>query len=299
MYFDKNAFRQAGLDPNKKTWTYNEVLAAAKTLTKRDASGKVTRAGLAFYDNVWLFEQELAVNNALYAEPDNGRTQRATKYVFNNDAGVKWLDFQKQLLANGSAIYYGTNGSNTTQAAFLNGKAAMTLDSIGGLRGYINTNEQNGNKIDIGTAYMPREADVAGRTIIGGASLWITNQGTSDQQEGAWDFTKFAVQPETQAYWSTNTGNMPVRLSTYTLPDMKATLTKYPQLQDAINEIHGAQTNYYNSGCAAGNLLAARNYILLATDDYLTGKISSAQTALDQAAQQSNSSLDEYNAAHQ
>jgi sn-glycerol 3-phosphate transport system substrate-binding protein len=55
MYFDKNAFRQAGLNPDQKNWTFAELLDAAKKLTVKDASGNVTRTGVALYDYAWLF----------------------------------------------------------------------------------------------------------------------------------------------------------------------------------------------------------------------------------------------------
>src|SRR6266516_7346957 len=46
MYYDKNAFKEVGLDPDKKIWTYDEIMDAAKKLTVKDASGKVTRSGV-------------------------------------------------------------------------------------------------------------------------------------------------------------------------------------------------------------------------------------------------------------
>ncbi|MBE3561249.1 MAG: extracellular solute-binding protein [Ktedonobacteraceae bacterium] len=299
MYFDKNAFREAGLDVNKKLWTYDELLDAAKKLTKKDASGQVVRAGAAIYGYAWLFEQELAIHNAYLAVPNNGRTQRATQYAFNNDAGVKWLEFQKQLLKDGSATYYGASGDNAAASAFLNGQVAINFSTIAALRSYVDTAKKNGGKIDVGVAFMPRQTSAQGRNIIGGASLWITNQGTKEQQEGAWDFVKFAVQKDTQAYWSSNTGYVPVRLSTYDLPEMKDALAKYPQFQAAIDQIRAAPTNYYNAGGVAGNLLSVRTYISQAMDNYFTGRTGSAKTALDEALKKANDSLTEYNAALQ
>jgi sn-glycerol 3-phosphate transport system substrate-binding protein len=300
MYYDKNAFKQAGLDANKKIWTYDEVLDAAKKLTKKDANGKIARAGVGFYDYSWFFEQELAAHNTLFSSPDNGRTGRATKYVFNNQVADKWLDFQKQLLTSGSANYYGANGSAASTSAFLNGQSAITFESIASLRNYVKTAAKNGGKIDVGVAYIPRQAGVPqGRTIIGGASLWVTNKGSKVQQDGAWDFIKYTVQPEVQAYWSSNTGYVPVRLATYKLSDMKDTLSKYPQFQTAIDQIRSAPTSYFNSGSVTGNMLSVRNFIQQATDDYLTGRVGSSQAALDSAAKKSNDSLDEYNASNQ
>src|SRR5206468_6324874 len=78
MYFNTNAFKEAGLDPTKTVWTYDEVLDAAKKLTQKDASGTVTRYGVGFTLYSWIFEKELATQGALFATPENGRNTRAT-----------------------------------------------------------------------------------------------------------------------------------------------------------------------------------------------------------------------------
>ena len=80
MYYDKNAFKEVGLDPEKKIWTYDEIMDAAKKLTVKDASGKVTRNGVVFTLYSWIFEQEQATQGALFADPNNGRETRATKW---------------------------------------------------------------------------------------------------------------------------------------------------------------------------------------------------------------------------
>lgn len=299
MYYDKNAFKEAGLDANKKIWTYSELLEAAKKLTKKDGSGKVSRAGVGLYDYSWFFEQELAAHDTLAATPNNGRTERATKFTFNNSVGVKWLEWQKQLLDNNTATYFGTNGPPAT-TAFLNGQTAITFESIASLRNILSTNEKNGGKLDVGIAYVPRlDGQTGGRTAIGGASLWLTNKGTKEQQEGGWDFMKFLAQPEIQAIWSSSTGYMPIRLSAYDQQEMKDTLKKYPQFQVGVEQIRSGQTNYNNAGCVAGNMISVRNYIQQATDDFLTGHADSAQKALDSAVQKANDSLEEYNLANQ
>jgi sn-glycerol 3-phosphate transport system substrate-binding protein len=303
MYYDKNAFKQAGLPTNQEVWTYDEILNAAKKLTIKDASGKIQRAGVGFYDYAWFFEQELAAHNAFHSFPNNGRTGRATKYIFNqNNIGTQWLEFQKALIDNKTAFYFGQYGkdSSTGDASFASGKSAIIFDSIASLRGITTTAQQNGGKVDVGVAYLPRIAGVPqGRTIVGGASLWVTNTGTKDQQDGAWDFIKFTNRPDIQEFWSSNTGYIPVRLSAYKDPAMQATLKKYPQFQVAVDELRAASTNYYNAGSVTGTMTSARNYIQQATDSYLNGKISSAQAALDQAANQANSDLEEYNSTNE
>ena len=46
FYYNKAAFQDAGLDPEKFPTTWAELAATAEKLTKRDASGRVTRWGM-------------------------------------------------------------------------------------------------------------------------------------------------------------------------------------------------------------------------------------------------------------
>lgn len=298
MYFDKNAFKEVGLDPNQKVWTYDQVLAAAKKLVKKDSSGKIIRSGVDFTIYGWFLEQEEAMQGALYADPGNGRQQRATKLVFNNDAGVNWLNFMKQLQDQGVGRSLGRNGGTNSagrDANFVQGQAAIIFESIAGLRGYIDGAKQAGGKVDVGVAYMPKPTGSQGGVIIGGASLWITNQGTADQQAGAWDFVKFTAQPDIQAFWSASTGYYPIRKSAYDQQQMKDTLTKYPQFATAVDELHDTTASVATQGAVFGTFTSARNNAEASIEQFLAGKISSAKSALDQAASKSNDNLNEYN----
>ena len=51
-------------------------------------------------------------------------------------------------------------------------------------------------------AYLPQPTGAKGGVIIGGASMWITDQGTPDQQAAAWDFVKWTSHPEVQAFFA-------------------------------------------------------------------------------------------------
>lgn len=302
MYYDKNAFKEVGLDPEKKIWTYDELLDAAKKLTVKDASGKVTRSGAVFTLYSWIFEQEQATQGALFADPNNGREARATKMVFNNDAGVKWLNFLKQLVDEGVGVNVGrdsgtTNGS-VRDAAFTKGEAAITFNSIAALRGYIN-NAKAAGKVDVGVAYLPRPTGAKGGVIIGGASLWITDQGTPEQQAAAWDFVKWTTSPEVQASWSSSTGYYPIRKASYDVQEMKDTLTKYPQFGVAVEQLRATEETFPTQGAVFGTFLQTRLAIEAAMEQYLSGTVADAKAALDDAANKSNDTLDEYNSTQQ
>ncbi len=299
MYFDKNAFKEVGLDPEKKIWTYDEVLDAAKKLTKKDASGKITRSGIDFTLYSWIFEQELATQATVFADPNNGRNGRANKLVFNSDNGANWLNFLKKVQDEGAGRSIGrdsgtTNGS-VRDANFVKGDAAITFNSIASLRGYISSATQQGGKVDVGVAYLPRPTGAKGGVVIGGASLWITSTGSKEQQEGAWDFVKFAAQPETQAFWSANTGYYPIRKAAYNVQDMKDALTKYPQFQTAVDQLRATEASPATAGAVFGTFVSTRQNIEAAMESFMTGKTATAKAALDDAAKKSNDQLDEYN----
>jgi sn-glycerol 3-phosphate transport system substrate-binding protein len=302
MYYDRNAFKEVGLDPDKKIWTYDELLDAAKKLTVKDASGKVTRSGVVFTLYSWIFEQEQATQGALFADPNNGRETRATKVVFNNEAGAKWLNFLKQLVDEGVGINVGRDSGTTNGAVrdskFVQGEAAITFNSIAALRNYINNAEKIG-KVDVGVAYLPRPAGAKGGVIIGGASLWITDQGTPEQQAGAWDFVKWTSNPEVQAFWSSNTGYYPIRKAAYDVQEMKDTLAKYPQFGVAVEQLRATEPSFPTQGAVFGTFLQTRLAIEAAMEQFMTGAVTDAKTALEDAANKSNDALDEYNSTQQ
>ena len=299
MYFNKAAFKEAGLDPNKKVWTYDELAAAAKKLTTKDADGKILRAGIGFTLYSWILEEEGATQGSVFAEPGNGRTTRATKLVFNSPASVKWLNFLKKTLDDGSARSYGIDGganSTARDAGFVTGDAAITFNSIASLRGYIKSAADAGKGVDVGVAYIPRPAGAKGGVIIGGASLWITTTGTAEQQAGAWDFVKFTSRPEIQAFFSSNTGYYPTRKAAYAQPEMKEALAKYPQFQVAVDELRSTSASPATQGAVFGTFVKARGNVQAAMEQFLSGKFPTAQAALDDAAKKSSAELSEYNA---
>lgn len=300
LYFNAKAFADAGIDTSKKIWTYEEVLDAAQKLTVKDASGNVTRYGLALYGDSWFFEQEHAVNETNFGNPENGRAgERMSEYAFNGEVGVGFFNFWKSAIDAGTATWFGPGGGGPAGAAFTNGEAAMYFSSIASLRTLISTAERTGNGVEVGVMMMPRPVEAKGRTIVGGASLWITNTGSQEQQDGAWDFLKWAVQPEIQAFWSSNTGYYPVVQGAYDQPLMQEALAKYPQFQVALDSIRMAPVSNSNSAHVSGVFVSMRQDVLLAMDDFFTGKVATAQEALDRAVAGANEKLEEYNSTVQ
>ncbi len=298
LYINRAAAAEAGVNADEPLVTFEQVAEYARSMTVRDDAGNVVRYGLGIYAEGWFLEQEHAVHDALMGTPNNGRAgERMTEYTYNGEVGVMWVEWLKGLVDEGVAIYYGSaaGGSSASAAAFANGEVAMHFASIASLRGLIAGAESAGKGVEVGVLYMPRMEGATGKTIVGGASLWMTNVGTPEQIEGSWDFIKFALTPETQAFWSINTGYYPVVQAAYDLPDMQAGLEQYPQFQVAIDQIRLADITDANTAHVSGIFVQYRTHYVAAFDQYFTGQFASAQEALDFAVANSSEVLTEYN----
>jgi sn-glycerol 3-phosphate transport system substrate-binding protein len=294
IYYNKDEFKAAGLDPEKPPTTFEEIESDAKALTKKDASGNYTQQGYDIYIYGWFLEQSLATQGQLYADNGNGRDKAATKATFNSAQGEAWVQFLEDMNKDGTALNTGRMGAAQT-AAFTSGKVAMMMDSTASLRGILNG---VGGKFQVGTAFMPRPANnpQAAGTIIGGASLWVMSDHPQREQDAAWEFLKFLSAPEQQADWYVGTGYYPIRKDAYNQPNAQETLAKYPQFNTAVQQLHAAPVNRATQGALLGVYTQARNDVETQIEAVLAGQ-ASPKDALDKAAAQVNDEITAYNKA--
>jgi sn-glycerol 3-phosphate transport system substrate-binding protein len=293
LYYNKDMFKAAGLDPEKAPSTWDEVTADAKALTKKDASGATIQYGCSFAIYGWFVEQFIAVQGGYYVNNENGRAALATEATFNGSEGVGLLNWWKSLNDQGICINLG-RATADTKKAFDSGQVAMTLDSTAGLRDRINAAE---GKFEVGVGYLPRaRAEDYGKagTIIGGASLWITNLRPTEEQQAAWEFVKFMSSAESQAYWHIQTGYYPINSKGYNQPDDVAWRAQYPQFQVAIDQLHIAPLNNVTAGGLIGVFPEARQTVETAIESCFTGT-TTCEDALNTAAQSVTQSIQDYN----
>ncbi|MDR6881806.1 ABC transporter substrate-binding protein [Bacillus sp. 3255] len=285
LYYNKDMFKAAGLDPEKPPTTYEEVAQAAQALSK---DGK---AGGSFAIYGWFMEQFFAGQGAEFLNNGNGRTSPATEALVNNDAGVKTLTWWKQMVDNKSMQNLGRK-TDDTKKAFAAGQIAMTLDSTASLRGIVTSAE---GKFQVGTSILPRPADAKdGGVVVGGASLYILNNKSEAEQQGAWEFIKFLTNPQTQAWWHVNTGYFPITKKAYDEQLVKDNLTKYPQFKTAIDQLHNTKANKATQGAVMGVFPEARQIVETAIEEALTGK-KAPKDALDAASKSIAEKLAAYN----
>jgi sn-glycerol 3-phosphate transport system substrate-binding protein len=295
LYYNKDAFKEVGLDPAKPPVTFAEVADAAKKLVKKDASGTTTRYGFGPSIYGWLFEQMMATSGSLYADNGNGRDDRATKVVYNSAAGKTILDWWKAGVDGGYFFNPGIDNDGAANA-FNAQKTAMYIESTARLRGHITT---VAGKFEIGTGLYPRPDSKPkdGGNIIGGASLYIMKSRPPAEQQAAWEFVKYAMSAAVQGQWQSDTGYYPIVKAAYDTGPSKEWATKYPQFLTAINQIRESPQNRMTNGAVLGVMPQARQRVNKMIESVLLGKETS-QAALDSAATEMNGQIDRYNKAN-
>ncbi|CAM5786989.1 ABC transporter substrate-binding protein [Castellaniella caeni] len=228
MYYNKQMFKKAGLDPNQPPATWDQLVADAKKLTETDASGQVTRWGLEVPSGgafaYWLFQAFTTPNDAILMNSEGNEV------YLDKPAVVESLQFWHDLAYKDKVMPTGTTDWGTTPQDFLMGKTAMMWTTTGNL-----TNVLKNAKFDFGVAPMPKAK--RGGSPTGGGNFYIFKDATPEQQQAAFEFAKWMTTPENAAQWSIDTGYVAVTKDAWETPNMKAYLGRVPQAAVARDQL--------------------------------------------------------------
>lgn len=284
LYYNKDMFEKAGITEIPDS--FPGIEAVAEELLGKGGAGEVVSLGI--YG--WFFEQFTCTQGVNYVNHGNGRESAATAVEFDsNGAGIKTLTAWKSLADKGYAQNVG-RGGDAGLADFSSGKAAMTLGSTASLKQILN--DVNG-KFEVGTAYFPKVSrEDKGGVSIGGGSLWALNNEDADRQAAVWEFVKFLVSPESQAYWNVQTGYFPVTIAAHEEPLFQENIANYPQFETAIDQLH--DSNPQSAGALLSVFPEARNIVETELENMINGK-TTPEDAVTKIAEQINKSIEEYN----
>lgn len=235
MYYNKDAFRAAGLDPEQPPATWDELVAAGRKLTKGDGSQwgmMIPSTGYPY----WMFGA-LTMQNDQVLMNDAG-----DKTYFDAPGTVAALEFWKDLGATHKVMPEGTIEWGTLRQNFLEGRTAIMWHSTGNL-----TAVKDKAKFDFGVAMLP--AGKRRGTPTGGGNFYIFKKTTPEQRVAAMKLIKYMTSPETSAKWSIKTGYMGVSPAAYQTQALQEYVKGFPyaavardQLEFATAELSTFQT---------------------------------------------------------
>ena len=284
MYYNKDMFDKAGITdvPN----SLEGIDKIGEQLMSKGGASEVMSLGI--YG--WFFEELIGKQGLNYANNGNGRDKTATAVEFDKNGAAKNIltEWQK-LNKDGYAPIVG-KGGDAGLADFSAGKSAITLGSTASLKQILQ--DVNG-KFNVGTAYFPKvkESDKGG-VSIGGASLWALDNKDPKKLRATWEFVKFLISPESQAYWNAQTGYFPVTVKAQDEQVFKDNVEKYPQFQTAIDQLHDSSADYV--GALLSVFPEARATVESEIESMLNGK-EDVDAAVKNMADSINKSIEEYN----
>lgn len=261
LFYNKDMFRAAGLNPDAPPKTWKEMLAAATKLTTKDRFGiMVPSTGYPY----WMF-QGFAIQNGVSLMNKEG-----TQVYFNSPAAVEALEFWRSLAATHHVSPAGAIEWGTLRQAFVQGQTAMMWHTTGNL-----TAVKKEAKFDFGVAMLP--ANKQPGSPVGGGNFYLFKGSSPAQQAASVTFVRWMTAPERAAQWSIATGYVGTSPASYNTPALRDYAKTFPQALVARDQLAVAIPEFSTEQTAR-----VREALSNAVQAALTGTKTSKQ-ALDEA----------------
>ncbi len=261
LYYNKDLFQKAGLNPEQAPKNWNELVDFGKKLTKDGVWGvEIPSDG----NPSWVFSSFFIQNGK------NVVNEAGNEVAFNDPAVVEALDFIGNLSKTHKIAPPGVTKWGDIPNDFIAGKAAMiyhTTGSIGTIKGKM-------DPAKVGVAPLPAGKKFGSPT--GGGNFYILKS-TPEKQEAAYKFIKFMTETERVAKWSVDTGYIPARKSAAESKTWKDAVAAFPGYAGAVKAME-----YADREIASHN----NQQVLKALGDQLQAVVNGtkdAKTALEQA----------------
>ena len=288
LNYNKDAFKAAGLDPEKAPSTWPELVAAA---AKLKASGHKCPFTTSWQGWTQL-ESFSTWHNTLFASKNNGFGGLDARLTVNSPLHVRHIENLANMAKQGLFVYKGRN--NLGDAPFFSGECAMQTGSSSTY-----ANIKKNAKFAFGIAPLPYYPDVEGapqNTIIGGASLWVMAGKPAAEYKGVAAFFNYLSSAEVQAKSHQRTGYLPITLAALELTEKSGFYKQNPGTDTAVNQMIRKTTDK-SRGIRLGNFVQVRAVQDEELEQVWAGK-KTAKEALDSIVKRSNELLDRFERAN-
>jgi sn-glycerol 3-phosphate transport system substrate-binding protein len=288
FYYNKDAFKAAGLDPNAPPKTWPEVTLAA---AKLKASGHKCP-----FTTTWQSWTQLesfgAWHNVEFATKRNGFNGLDTRLNILTPLHVRHIENLANMAQQGLFVYKGRSGS--ASATFQSGECAMYTGSSADYGGH-----KRNMKSEFGISTLPYYPDVPGapqNTVIGGASLWTLSGKKPDEYKGVGLFYKYLSDPEVQAKSHQQTGYLPITTKAFDLTEKSGFYKQNPGTDVSVTQMIRKTTDK-SRGIRLGNFVQIRTILDEELEQIWSGK-KSARQGLEDATKRGNAELEKFQQAN-
>ncbi|HEX3861406.1 MAG TPA: sn-glycerol-3-phosphate ABC transporter substrate-binding protein UgpB [Stellaceae bacterium] len=285
VYWNKDAFKKAGLDPEKPPKTWPETFDAAKKLRAAGFPCGFTSSWVS-----WIqIENFSAWHNLPLATEANGLGGPDAVMNFNNPTVIRHIGNLVEAQKDKSFDYSGR--TTEPDQRFISGDCGMIQNSSG-YYGAVKA----GAKFPFGVTQLPYYPDVPGapqNSIIGGASLWVMAGKKPEEYKGIAKFFTYLSSTEVQEKWHEATGYLPITKAAYEATKASGFYEKNPGTEVAIVQMTAKPPTENSRGLRFGNLVQIRDVIAEDLEAAFSGK-STAKAAVDDAVSRGNAILRQF-----
>ena len=221
LYYNKDMFREAGLDPERPPETWDELIEYADRLTIRNANGDPIRAGLSLRKSGFKAGTAEKWMTFLYSAGGRAFSEDGTRATIDSEAGRAALGFYRTVLFDRRIDAVELEGD---QQGFGQERVAMFIREPHVMRWL----DDNYPDLDYGVAPIPRRD-----TSISAAGSYLFAVSTdSPHPDAAWRFAEFLMSDEGYTRYTQATSVVPTTASIASLPRY----TEDPQMQTFLDQ---------------------------------------------------------------
>jgi sn-glycerol 3-phosphate transport system substrate-binding protein len=288
FHYNKDAFKAAGLDPEKPPTTWPEVARAAASLKANGHKCPFTTS----WQSWTQLESFSAWHNVEFSTKNNGFKGLDTRLAFNTPLHVRHIENLANMSKQGLFVYKGRG--NAADATFVSGECAMVTGSSA-LYGSVKRNA----KFSGGIGTLPYYPDVQGapqNTVIGGASLWVMSGKKPAEYKGVAAFFAYLSKPDVAAASHQRTGYLPVTIASFELTEKSGFYKQNPGTDVSVTQMIRKTTDK-SRGVRLGNFVQIRTIIDEEMEQVWSGK-KGAKEGLDSAKQRGDELLERFQKAN-
>ncbi len=293
LYYNKDVFKKAGLDPETPPKTWEDLEAFSKKIMDSGAA----KCGFTTRWVSWIqLENFSAWHNLPIGTNENGFGSIDSKLTVNGPVQVRHWANLKKWQDSGVFEYGGPVAGNDAPPKFYSQECAIYMESSAGRAGVM----ANAKDFEVGFGMLPYYADVQGapqNTIIGGATLWVLQGRPAEEYKGVADFFHYLSSAEVQADWHQFSGYLPITKAAYELGIKQGYYAKNPGTDVGIKEINLNPPTPNSKGLRFGNYVQIRDVIDEEFQNLLSGK-KTPQEALDSLVERGNKLIADFAAAN-
>ena len=289
LYYNKDAFRKARLDPEHAPKTWYEMPKALGALLDSGAKCALTTTWPSWV----LLENMGAWHNQPFATEDNGLGGTDARLNFNTRPMVRWISMLASWYKSGYFTWSGRR--DDAEARFASGECAVLTASSSSY-----AELRRAARFDFGVAQLPYYDDfpeAPQNTLIGGAGLWALNGKTRSEYKAMARFIAYLAQPEVQAQWHQTTGYVPITKAAYMLTEKNGFYLSNPGHQVAVRQLLLRNPTRESKGIRLGHFLAIRA-IIEEELEAVWGDRKTPLDALNSAVARGNALLEEFERAN-